>query len=936
MCFGLQAQLTDGSIAPDFTVTDVDGNTHTLYDYTSQGKAVILHIFAAWSGPDWNYVQTGALNTVWDDFGPNGTDEMMVISVHGDLGSPDFDNQNDLNGTSNATQGNWISALNGPIIPAINDGQMIVEDYNISYYPTIYMIYPGNFVVEAGQMNADDLFDLAFNTPTGFVLNGVNNVAAIDYDNEEFFCGATTPIFLAQNLGSANLTSFDATLSVNGVAVQTVNWTGNLAPFEEAQVNFDGIDGFGEMEFELSLSNPNGMTDDDDSDNSYTHLAYGPFHNIGEEFTLSLTPDNFPQEISLEVIDPNGMVVFELTGDDFENGVETIVDINDLNLVMEGCYTLNIYDTFGDGLIFGNNSGAISLTNNGVVIYDNPAYNDLLSVHFYNLVDYDYGATAVAFNDANGNGVFDANEDLLFNQAFSLDPDEVLSFTNIDGATTFLLDEMSDYTLNFEGNPLWNLSTPGSVDFSTGTEEFDETYYFGLTPAGNFTLQDIDLSSSINRCNWDVNFWLTYTNVGTTTNDGFVELILDSLTNFVSANPTADSVSTDGNLYWFYTDLAPTFTNQIQVVIAMPGVEAIDETMDFEANIETWEGTGTNKAILSSELACSYDPNDKLVSPSGYAGDPKNFTLFEDELEYTVRFQNTGNDTAFVVQILDELDPKLDLSTFRVISSSHPVETTLDMASREVAFLFENIFLPDSFVNEPASHGFIKYSIAGLDGLDEFSEIQNTAGIYFDQNPPVITNTVANTMVSELPTPAVLASSPGELDFGMIEPGVATTLDLAIQNVGDLELIVTEIITENNAFVPNINAFTVSGGSEQMIAVTFTPTQEIPYVTNLILKSNVGDLPIVLKGVGSTDTGIEDIQIGLTVSPNPSTDLFLINWDNEDQTQLAVFDINGKELLSLQTTANQYKLDLSDQPKGVYFLKLQTPEGSVVKKLILK
>ena len=44
------AQLQNGSVAPNFTLTDIDGNTHELYDYLDQGKAVLLDFFAVWCG----------------------------------------------------------------------------------------------------------------------------------------------------------------------------------------------------------------------------------------------------------------------------------------------------------------------------------------------------------------------------------------------------------------------------------------------------------------------------------------------------------------------------------------------------------------------------------------------------------------------------------------------------------------------------------------------------------------------------------------------------------------------------------------------------------------------------------------------------------------------------------------------------------------------
>ena len=129
-------------------------------------------------------------------------------------------------------------------------------------------------------------------------------------------------------------------------------------------------------------------------------------------------------------------------------------------------------------------------------------------------------------------------------------------------------------------------------------------------------------------------------------------------------------------------------------------------------------------------------------------------TLFEDTLTYTVRFQNTGNDTAFNVIVRDEIDANIDLSSFEFVSSSHDVRTFVDVENRVAEFYFNDIYLPDSNVNELASHGFVKFKVIGNEGLDENMVVNNSADIYFDQNPAIVTNRVSNTLVSVLPSPA--------------------------------------------------------------------------------------------------------------------------------------------------------------------------------------
>ncbi|MCI4669909.1 MAG: hypothetical protein MRZ79_17365, partial [Bacteroidia bacterium] len=100
----------------------------------------------------------------------------------------------------------------------------------------------------------------------------------------------------------------------------------------------------------------------------------------------------------------------------------------------------------------------------------------------------------------------------------------------------------------------------------------------------------------------------------------------------------------------------------------------------------------------------SYDPNDKAAIPP--AGDiPPDVPL-----AYTIRFQNTGTDTAFFINILDTLSQNLDVNTLEVQSASHPYEyEVLAQNPAVVRFRFDPIFLPDSTTDLEGSNGFVKF-----------------------------------------------------------------------------------------------------------------------------------------------------------------------------------------------------------------------------------
>lgn len=154
----------------------------------------------------------------------------------------------------------------------------------------------------------------------------------------------------------------------------------------------------------------------------------------------------------------------------------------------------------------------------------------------------------------------------------------------------------------------------------------------------------------------------------------------------------------------------------------------------------------------------SYDPNDKQVSPIGITN--KNYIKAEDDLEYLIRFQNTGTDVAYKVVVKDTLSEHLDVSTLRVRSASHPFTYSVSGKGKAViTFTFKDINLPAAKADEPGSHGFVKFSIAQNPENSEGTVIRNTAYNYFDFNSPIATNEVINIIGDTLimpPTPAVV------------------------------------------------------------------------------------------------------------------------------------------------------------------------------------
>lgn len=154
----------------------------------------------------------------------------------------------------------------------------------------------------------------------------------------------------------------------------------------------------------------------------------------------------------------------------------------------------------------------------------------------------------------------------------------------------------------------------------------------------------------------------------------------------------------------------------------------------------------SDQFTLHEVVRNSFDPNDKTV----LQGSQIILQQAQEELQYRIRFQNTGNAAAQFIRIVDQLHHTLDPTTFRIIDSSHPYMARITSYG-EIEFMFDNINLPPEMYDEENSHGYIIYSIKPMSGLQIGDIIHgNSVAIYFDYNSPIYTNATETEIVTEL------------------------------------------------------------------------------------------------------------------------------------------------------------------------------------------
>jgi len=363
------------------------------------------------------------------------------------------------------------------------------------------------------------------------------------------------------------------------------------------------------------------------------------------------------------------------------------------------------------------------------------------------------------YNTIEGRVYLDADNDGVFNNNDMPLPNRLV-YSNYGFATATDSNGMYALAIGFNStstvtignwlNTAYYSVTPNSYIISTNnsTQQFTNNDFRIVALSANNDVR-INLNYGRYRPGFNNTFSVTYENVGNTVADGEVIITLDNQLAFLSANPSPNVVQLGRQLTFNYNNLQPFERRVIFIEVNLPATASIGDILITRGTISSNNADVNlaNNTFNAREIAVgSYDPNDINADKRAICMD------LPDEIyrpiTYKIRFQNTGTFYAEKVVVTDTLSTMLDIRTFQQLNCSHDYRLEIENILRDgqptqvLKWIFDDIFLLDSFTNEPLSHGFVNYRISPktTPAINYGNVINSQAHIYFDFNPAVNTN----------------------------------------------------------------------------------------------------------------------------------------------------------------------------------------------------
>lgn len=607
-----------------------------------------------------------------------------------------------------------------------------------------------------------------------------------------------------------------------------------------------------------------------------------------------------------------------------------------------------------------------------------PSCHDPLACNYNPLLceggDCNYSSEIKLFRDLNMNGVRDINDPWLNGLGLSLLAGSDVIYMN--GSSSVYSGLQGDFPVDMTilgFDPAYQLTTPGS--FQQDVCDIEHVGFNLVESSGLIVTKAI----STLRCTLNNTGEIFISNQNSGPVNVSVILIHEPELELFSVNNGGEANSQ--SITWSFSNVESYADFTLNFAFLPPDVSLIGDQFEYEIVIEATDLSGnvlnTYTYNETKTYFCGYDPNNKVSDVVGYRDE--SFVLAEERIPFTINFQNTGNAPALNVQIIDSLDIDVfDLTTIEWLGCSHDMYAVIN-PDGVMKFIFENINLPDSSSHDELSRGYVMYSIQPFSELPAFTQLVNDAYIYFDDNPPIHTNSTLHTIFD-------CALLEQEFSNVLICEGEEFFLDATYDYTEGYEWFIDGEIFSTVAelnFQPEIGTHMIELNSSnplcdqsttfellvmplltveieidwQSLSVNATGGETYDWYTmegELIPDEHgesiaFADIPSIgvycigtdeygCQNISSTEiiSQVEDLPIfNIAIWPNPVQELLQFtlpagNWS------VKCFDAVGKMMFAEMNLAGNNKVSMKEYPTGFYSLIFMNENGKLLKGTVIR
>ena len=397
----------------------------------------------------------------------------------------------------------------------------------------------------------------------------------------------------------------------------------------------------------------------------------------------------------------------------------------------------------------------------------------------------------LTYYDLNGNGVKDA-ADPVFPFAHLYDTENDIDFySDINGEYYYCFPQ-GDNIIEVLNVPTYHIASPQNESLNVPLGGFRQDLNFAMAPEPGF--KDLQLRM------WQVEpviagspveFNVEYKNIGTACISG-AELMVTVADGLSIANINTNNVDIlDANTAEISvsTDICPNDPVQFTISCNADAGLPLGAVLESQVSISQLPPNALNEPLEDNTFVLESEVKDEVVLDFKSVSHDTITSWFistEQYLDYLIHFQNSGSESAQNIIVQDEIDPALDLSTIRIEGVSHPM--VIEQEGNLVSFIFNDINLPAAVQDELLSRGYIRFSIQPFSTLEIGDIVENSATLFFDEEPAINLNTVTTTLIEstgldEVEIDAKLYPNPASQDLQISWPETVTINAISIYGI---------------------------------------------------------------------------------------------------------------------------------------------------------